>query len=532
MRPILIADLQSQEGAPATLLFHDIELCLRVHASEIQGYYHLPPSRELPHPLSRSCWGNDAKYIKALTKGLKNATRALELVSYNGGPSRAAKINFTGRALVGGRPCEGRALVVEGITSFEEIRFEFPLERWSPSAQTSSHYLHFSSTVRQIAPGLLLHEDGKSDFTNVTILSGVCLFSARIMQSSTPDNQRLDVEKLRYSRPTLYEVEYIARAAPVIADFAALLDTNVHLIRNSSPFSSGLSLGLCLDVPSFHYYHSLDGRLRNNSCTFAEAIQWMDEVQKRHVRISSVFRNYIVRELARRGSTLERQIQVSPFSDVVSSIIRKFLEKEELPSLDSVLRMMSSEIQVWTRFYNLVPEKERPQDFRALGYLFYVFQVVQPALMGSPPTTPPMTSPSEVHTGRHNSVKRAIANPGKLLISIDDAGERRIYSRAQDILKKSNTMTDYQTATNLLEVYMCRRVFINGNAAGSNIYFDDPSSEIPSPVRGACNILRENQTQERGCSNVMDPFDIVSSLYGLDAAEILAELFMEVGLSL
>ena len=33
------------------------------------------------------------------------------------------------------------------------------------------------------------------------------------------------------------------------------------------------------------------------------------------------------------------------------------------------------------KFYSMIAEKERPEEFQALGNLYYIFQVVQPALL-------------------------------------------------------------------------------------------------------------------------------------------------------
>jgi len=68
-------------------------------------------------------------------------------------------------------------------------------------------------------------------------------------------------------------VEHIARVAPVIADFAALL------YKTSASHRQQTRLNLCLDIPNFHYYQAIEEHLRNGSCTFNQALQWMDAVQ-------------------------------------------------------------------------------------------------------------------------------------------------------------------------------------------------------------------------------------------------------------
>ena len=69
--------------------------------------------------------------------------------------------------------------------------------------------------------------------------------------------------------------------------------------------------------------------------------------------------------------------------------------------------------------------------------------------------------------------------PRRLIISIDDIMESPICSKAQKFLKKVQNAPDCPSHSTLLEVYTCRRVFINSNEEGSLLYFEDPTPGSP-----------------------------------------------------
>ncbi|KAJ5570098.1 uncharacterized protein N7459_009528 [Penicillium hispanicum] len=512
-KPFLFANLQYEAGNPATISFHDPEQCMRGQSSEILGYYHLPRTTDEEE---------DPHYTKAFAKGRKVAVNVASIINSDKGPKRDPSVILTNSGLIGGPPCDGHALRTEGITWFEKTHFQPQASVMNDQSWPSTHYLHFSSPVAKIQPG---PPPGKgspqSGLQDVSIVSGMCLFSSSILQSSTSSGRHFDVEKLSRAKPTLYEVEYLARSAPVIADLASILTPDHE--------QSTRALSISVDVPSFHYYLSVDEHLRNGgSCTFTEALQWMAAVEKRHQQISQVFCRYINYKVSRRrGTSRNFDIQVSPSADLVCQFLRECLAKCVLPSVDDALARLSAEVPTWATFYELVPEKEKPKDFRALGYLFYVYQVLRPALESR------RKEPQSLC--RDSLCKKCCApqaTPTKLLISVDDAVERRIYSRSQKLLKKLRTLPDNPIDCNLLETYLCRRVFINSNEAGSNLYLDDPSPALP--VAKDCRTLADKADDAMGSAQddetKMDPFDVVKKLYGSSAAEVLEDLFAEVGL--
>lgn len=492
-RATLIADIQHEPGTSPTIAFHNIEDC-----AEILGYHYVP------HSVDERNAPDDQAYTKASAKGHKLAVKAADIFNNR---ETAASMRITGSGLVGGSPCEGHTRRTEGITWFEKTQFRFQPQGNNADSFKSTQYLHFSSPVAQVVPGLPAAKDhGQPALQDITVLSGMCLFSSKTLQANMPPGKACDMSKIECVPSTLYEIEYVARAAPAIADLTKLLSNG----------SNG-SVNIRLDVPSFHYYQSVEERLREGSCTFSEALQWMAAVKNRHRQLSQVFCRYIDHEISRRPGTVPPcSIQVSPSGDLVCDLICRALADGVLPTLDPALCTLHARDPIWARFYDLVPEKEKPSDFRALGYLFFVYQVMRPAL-------------ESTATAACKGCN-LITNRTRLLISVDDRFERRIYSRAQKLLKKGRSLPQNPVACNLLEMYLSRRVFINQNRAGSNLYRDDPSPEVPAlklntrlRANGECGT---RDAQEHAIP--LDPFDVVGALYGSSAADVLEDLFTEV----
>lgn len=517
---ILVSDLQHQAGSLAAIDFHNIEHFTQKGSFAIRGYHHLP------HTGAEDSNSDDqhgaAKYTKAVIKGRKVAVKVADLINH-GKTTHPVPLRVSGSGLIGGSPCEGHARLIEGITWFEKTQFNHQALRVETGHPTATHYLHFSTPLAQIIPRAERRTQPMDLVQDITIVSGMCLWTSRIMQSSMPRGQPLDISRLQPAKATLYEVEYLARAVPVIADLAAVLSGNNQY--QPTPLS------IRLDIPSFHYYYPLEERLRDGCCTFSDALEWMHAVQKRHHQLSRVFCCLVDHELSRRwGETSGREklnIQVSHSAGLVHQLICDSLANGVLPDVNDVLSVLETEDATWACFYALVPKNERVTDFRGLSYLFYVYQVLKPAL-----EEPPYIA--EMRNGDAAT---------KLLISVDDAFERRIYSRSQKLLKKLRaSLPASAAAPHLLEVYMCRRIFINSNEAGSNLYLDDPSPE-PLLLRQCQGLAVEGKQKQQlvraQCQDrhqypaetvKLDAFDVVEGLYGSYLTEVLKDLFAEVGL--
>ena len=535
---LLVADLSRQDDRPSSIRFqninsftveHDILGFHVVHESPLSG------NRTDEHPLCRD------KHTKAIAKGKRAALSVEQLLNGNtpanlhADPSAELPSMCTGdMAFVGGPPCEGHARDLEGITSFQQAEFRFPESSACRRhcGFTSTQYLHFSCPSLK-AEERLVSEHGIPTFDHVEIVSGVCLFSAGIVRGSVLEDGCLDVQKLLYPKPTLYEMDYIARSSPAIADVASIIMLRGAAYEAHRQHGFTVPVSISLDVPSFHYYQAIDESLVRGVCTASEALRWLEAVEQRSDQVATVFEKAVRHELGKRGVSGCR-IHVSPRTSVVAAAIRQALENGKCPCLDDILQKLNSQKDgVWREFYKLLPPKERPQDFRALGYLFYVFQVVKPALMKSAIQSRRKSTPASISKSSFNGLSQPWAcaeegsRPRRLLISIDDGAERRIYSRAQKMMKKIRNSPESMTYPNLVETYLSRKVFINGNVAGSNLYLDDPTPESPVMSR----LYRRDGT-DGSLSSILElkPVDVVRHLYGYECAGNLNKWFLEVGL--
>jgi hypothetical protein len=498
---MLLADFESQGYGPVTVSFHDFEHCANENSSKIQGFYmrHGVMTEKEPE---RETYQLAKNYQKALIKGHKSAVKAAKLLNNNEGPDSILRITET--ALIGGPPSEGHARVLEGITSFQKTQF-------CHNSLISSHYLHFTGEGQPFHE-TLFNTKSQSMFDRLYIQSGMCLFSMPLVQGSLSNEGSVDSTKLYYPKPTFYEAEYIARTCPVIADFAAMALKSIDQAKQRNPNAQDIPVHIGLDVPNFHYFQSIDAKLQEGTCSFKEALQWMEAVEQRSQQISEVFQGHLHHELLKRGVHLsEITIDVSRRGCFVFDFIRQALQQFTIPSVENLLEKLGVEDKVWNEFYNTLPPKDHAKSFRDLGYLFYVYESIRPSLIDN------------IRAGdrRETGDKK-----GRLILSIDDGSERRIYSRSQKLLKKIRNLPSIERPPVLMEVYMSRRVFINSNGAGSNLYLDDPSPV--SPVMALCN---SDDSSASSSAPEFDPLSLTRTLYGEDSARVLKTLFADVGLA-
>lgn len=336
----LIAELRGQD----TLLFHDLEHCIEGASLALPGIHYLPDGADNN--------GFDTKHTKAFNRGHNATVKATDFFNRYG-KNATTSIQAANSGLITGPPpdAEHSDSIHSAVHWFEKIQFHTNL--------TSTQYLHFSN------PSLLSQDVSTS---SINIISGICLFSGRVLASSIPSNEHgLNNSALEHAEPTLYELENIARIAPAIADVAALLNTkHGHLCRESN-----VPLKISLDIPNFHYYYTVEKRLRDGLCTFPEALQWMDAVEKRHYQVSCVFRRYTQHELVRRGCHgTHTQVSSSGTAGFVCDMLRQSLREGTLLSLDAALQRISAYDPIWTRFSDILPEKDKPRDFQGLGHIF------------------------------------------------------------------------------------------------------------------------------------------------------------------
>jgi hypothetical protein len=284
-----------------------------------------------------------------------------------------------------------------------------------------------------------------------------------------------------------------------IADVASIIVSKKQDM-DLKPSVSPAKFCISLDVPKFHYYQSTFGKLDQGLCTASEALRWIDAVDRRHDQIGTVLENSIRHEIHRRGiSSVICRVNTSSSSKLLGLSIRESLKQGNCSSLGDLLHELNSnEDEEWLTFFGLLKRSEIPKDHRGLGYLFYVFEVVRKALARIPSAG---DSPSP-----------------RLMISFDDVAEFRIYSEAQKYLKRIRNAKLGNAS--LMEIYPCRRIFINGNRK-AGLYIDDPSPEHALLVEDSISDAVALQRR-------LEPIKVVEKLFGQECARSLQGFFKDV----
>lgn len=497
-------------------------------------------------------------FLEAFKRGRKTAAKVTRFFSSRDQQGAAGEskhsissMEISGAALIGGRPRSDDARAIGRITSFQAVEFSFRPKQTSTGHDLiySSQLMHFSCSSLK-AEQQLFRVDGQTTYRSLNIISGVCLYNANIMNSKHNYGSAFRSSLLTFTNPTLYEMEKIASSSSAIADVAAHLIANrASISRNFS--SSRLPITVLLDVPSFHYYASIDEYLGSGECTTDEALEWMCAIEKRSRVLATVFQSAILNEVNRRVGPFIPcdgfEIQLSPSANsVAASTLGEELERKKVPKFNDILNTINvCEDQYWRRFWDMVSPEDRPKDFRELGHLFYVYQCVRPALLNTVMSEQHEVDSLTEDPCRH-SAKRGCSAQGAengqqtrlscLLISVDDSTERPMYDRAQKLLKKIRQHG--RVSSHLVEIYLPPRIFINSNETGSNLYFDDPTPDMPL-LRLGC----QKRDQECVSTSTLDvehspfprnrrlhPVEIVAVLHGVDFARKLSALFTEAGL--
>ncbi|KAJ0419630.1 hypothetical protein BJY00DRAFT_313779 [Aspergillus carlsbadensis] len=519
----VIANILKQEGHRPCVKFEDVHLLSTRRGNDMNtglGFYVIS-SNSSPANNDKAC---HEERFSALSKCRQRVTKLAQLLNAPtaiGDHGRAEEIwRADTRPLM--RVRDSTLVMDEAFSSsqamdtcrwnlFASTEFHFPTTASSSQYLTSTQHMQVSCPALKQGDALFT-EDGRQCFDRIDIVSGLCTFNESISMTSlsAPGSGKLDADQLTQAKPTLNEMESIARSSSAIADIAAMA---ISRIREQH---SGLRLRINLDIPSWHYYHSAMNKFAHGLCTATEALGWMDAVDRRHDQIGRVFMESVRYELGRRGirDHSSYEIRISSKGNAAALLIRKFVSDGEVPSVDNVLQALHDEEDgLWSDFYLHIPLKERPKDFEALGYLYYVFEVAKSALT--------KTSNRHGSTSGENGKTTPKPRPRQLIISVDDPAERRIYSRAQDVLKKIRA-SSAETDPMLVEVYLCRRVVVNGNLARARLYYHDPAPEVPTLF-----------TLSEGHSDLAEPvmpLDVVRRLYGSDCAQNLQRCFADVGL--
>ncbi|KAF7170870.1 hypothetical protein CNMCM5623_003355 [Aspergillus felis] len=336
----------------------------------------------------------------------------------------------------------------------------------------------------------------------------MCLFTRKILDESVSDGA-LDIRKLLGMQPTLYEVERIARLSSAIADIASLVFTKYDE-------KCHVPLNIILDLPTWHYYQSTEDRLQHRDYKPSEVMEWIEAIMLRSRQLAGILKSAVLHELdicvfqARGVSTVSKSLRDQPCSNQDGS---------------------------WRQFYSLLPNGDKPQSIKDLSHLFYVFEVVRPALLAGIRSGQPLTPAESAYKDsarsgrRHRCGSKENQMPRPLVISVDDRSERRIYSKAHSIFLKLPKSPNYPADPTLVQVYTTRRVFIDGNRKGERLYWNDPSPVMP--------VLSEGKAYGDGgdtgysqYARELQQMDLITKLWGAECAANIQRWSKEVGFML
>jgi hypothetical protein len=285
----LIANLSISSNDAYAVCYYDSGASMQSFPAEISGYFYAQVEASRGEG-----YRDHTRYTNAVKRGYRMAKRFEQLIGSVG--SKNVHVTVSPGGLVGGYPMEHHAWATNRIAYFVKTKSDFSASLTPTNIASSTRLMHFSESTPQAVLQSFL---STSSVRSVTILSGICLSSSKTMTTAITDGPIVDPKGLEYNRASLYELEYIARSAPAIADLAIAS----RPAAESAEYPDGKQIcqpvHICLDVPSFHYYQSVDELLQSGRCGFDEALRWLRAIEKHHEQILHIFRGCINDELLR-----------------------------------------------------------------------------------------------------------------------------------------------------------------------------------------------------------------------------------------
>ena len=158
-----------------------------------------------------------------------------------------------------------------------------------------------------------------------------------------------------------------------------------------------------------------------------------NECRKRHMPEAS----YVLRSATKARS--------------IAYLVKESLKQFSIPSLTTLLRSLEGSDPVWNIFIDLLPPRKQPTSFKGLGLLLHVFETVKPAL------TQQVSLGADLDACNMNN----LSGSRTIIFGVDDPSERPIYSESQALLRSVRQRYSDKATSDLIEVYMCPRLFIN-----------------------------------------------------------------------
>jgi hypothetical protein len=490
-----LCTIQRDEGGTSTVFFHETGPHLQRQQSELK----ITESYQFHH-----CIHTVGNGDKRLNKLIRKGQGALQkLVDF----AEAVKQSASGSSYSLPFPAKSGAVrALPGNTAFvwnpaasggkQSNTFEVfsELRLHTSDGNVSSQYYHCRSSA--IKTEWLNSSSGKG-ISSIYVNSGLCLYSKFALGLDDRDPTGEPSLPLD-AKPTLYEIEIIARTASAIADWVTLLRGEEG--SNTVP---RCPLSINIDVPDFQYYWHACELLERNivSMVFVEA--WITLIDKWRGQLGKVILSAINELLEERhihrgiaGNRVELNLTSGTESATIA--IKDSISRRRIPTVEEVLSALQNDSHdglLWREFLANLSPKYYPDTLLELGRLAYVFKVVKPALA-------PKLANNE-RTGLN------------VIFQVDDVIEWKIYEQAKMFLK-SYGPNDRQNATCMLGVFPLQRIFVAGKGR-SCLYVNDPGPHL---------------YQKSGDKNAraLSPLEVVQKCYGSRIGGILERLLREQGL--
>jgi len=220
--PTLFADLRLASGneTRASICFQEFRLPKDQKSPSygIQDYFKLSDEVTLPTFGPRPLFSDE--HLEAFLNDKKINEKVLHL--FNGthvSQSSATKLGTSkesflrGPLAIAGKTAFVGTRGVETMKSYQHLDFHFSEGTKAGVYDFSCHQnLNFSCTSPELEVAIT---NGLAGFDTVEIMSGTCLFAGSLLAASLEGG--LNAEVLEIAKPTMYEMEYVARIAPTVS---------------------------------------------------------------------------------------------------------------------------------------------------------------------------------------------------------------------------------------------------------------------------------------------------------------------------
>ncbi|KAK5992630.1 hypothetical protein PT974_06045 [Cladobotryum mycophilum] len=378
-----------------------------------------------------------------------------------------------------------------------EIYTKIRFEHFNGLASTQYFKAH-CSTIKPHAFDIIC----AGRFKSISINTGLCLFSKSVLNTSPGQGKGVTMGEKptipplpQNSKPTLYELEIVARLSSAIADTVGLV---------GEPHRDGTTpISINIDIPDFQYYWTACELLEHNLVTVEYVKNWIAAIDKRRRQLKAIMISMIHTTLKDRGLG-HVEVQLSTGTEAAVALVKDTVYVGLVPTLEEIIRALRSqghEASRWNAFLDNLDARHQPQTVGELSKLMYVFKSVKVALDDIQDTATIVTGEEDKH------------GPS-LTIQVDDVNEWRIFDRAKAILQEHSKRVGYgPKGAVIIGLFPMQRIFAACRGR-SDLYNEECGDDL---------ILATEKT-------VISPLDVIGTTHGMHVARRLRHFYKQEGL--